>query len=338
MNEIKSNRLIALGTACLCVINAIGAQDIPEFEVDGVMTVEQPQFAFPPGGGPARFQVSVRGCQWAVRHIRETIIRGTTERNAGLLVTETSDNGTNIHLVQHLEEKTSDSLSYDSTRALSNSSWAQIHPSGFPRWIVEPEMVCLFYAYASSCYFDSVTNNLLDPVSFSPMDLRWAKARQRAVFRRHSGSAGLPVQICFLDDSGPGTNATLISSSFTNISGFQIPLRVVYTRYDAGGEPRIIYEFQGTGVKANRATVSFNPELPAGTWVSDYRFYQGELNGGVIQLGNMDHWPTETEVKLRPEYNRRNVILPPLEPDSLQKLRPYYDSLQRGLDRGSVTK
>ncbi|HYG35289.1 MAG TPA: hypothetical protein VEC99_10920 [Clostridia bacterium] len=328
---MKFNRLIALGTAFLWVINAPAAQDIPEFEVDGVMSIVQPQLAFPLRG-PAQLQVCVRGCQWAVRHSRET-----AGKNAHLLVTETSDNGTNIHLVSHLEQNTSGSLAYDSTRAISNSWEAQIHPSGFPRWIVAPEMVCLFYAYASSCYFDSVTNNLLDPVGFSPTDLPWAEAKLRAAFRRNSGSPRLPVEICFLDNSGMKTNATLTSSSFTNIAGLQIPLRVVYTRYDAGGGPREIYKFQVSGVKPNRATVSFNPELPSGTWVSDYRFYHGDLSGrGIIRFGQMDHWPTEAEAKLSADDNR-NSNLRAWEPDSLQKLRPYYDSLQRG-DRDAMPK
>jgi len=261
-----------------------------EFEVDGVMVVtplsnfalrmKLPQFS-------CRMHVCYRNCQWRIAQVWES----PTNR----IVQTISTDGNYIYKVDHVETLQT------SWKALPNSWTVEIHAPGFPRRILAPEAMVLFYAYASNCYFDSVTNRLLDPIKFQPSDLQNGDSVERAVFALNSDALGLPRQISFLSAEQDVTNASFSAFGFTNIGPNQIPLTAVVTRFAQG--PHTRYEFRANKIRSDCSLVSLKPQFPSGALTYDYRFSRGKVDGPPIAYPlSLDHWPSEAEAKLQPGY------------------------------------
>jgi hypothetical protein len=296
-------RILTLGIPLLGVLDAIAGQDAQEFQVEGVMRTTQT--STPPTS--SRVQIEHRGSQWAIREITRlspVILHPTNLPVPNVWVHSLSNDGTNIYYLEHVESNSIRSASFDHPNAIPNSLNGHIHSLGFPKWVLEPTMVSLFYAYLSARYLDEATNNLLDPISFGPNEMGLFGDQQvRAIHRRAPGPHGLPKEIVFLDYEAKSTNFLLIASSFTNVFGIQLPLRVVVTRYNTrNGEPLQIYEFEVTGIRDKGGPSSFRPDLTPGALVRDYRFSHGTAYVQGIDHGILTNWPTEAEAKLRPDY------------------------------------
>jgi hypothetical protein len=297
------------GIPLLAVVGALAAQDLQEFQVEGVLHITQPSSP----SSAHRVQISHQGSQWAIQEIMTTLLGDPAHYPTNLPVPNVavhtlSSDGTNIYFVSHLETNAIDSASFDQPNAIPNSLHGQIHQPGFPKWVVEPTMVSLFYAYLSARYLDEATNNLLDPIKFAPTDRTFLGDRQvRSIYERTPGSHGLPRDIAFLHD-GKSTNFLLAASNFTNAFGLQLPRRVMVTRYDTRYEdPLQIYEFEVSDIRDKAGSSSFRPELTPGALVRDYRFSHGIAYVQGIDHGVLTNWPTEAEAKLRPDYEGNKV-------------------------------
>jgi hypothetical protein len=263
-----------------------------EYELNGVMTDE-------PAGHPpfaCNMHVYVRDCRWAIFQ--------TWESPTNRIVTQMSDDGTNIYTLDHVETP---SLK-NGWEAMPNSYVGNIYPSGFPYRVVRTEIVALFYAYASSCYLDSVTNGLLGPIKFHPGQLMMGDARVSVNLYRNSFPPRLPECICFLNIEGSKvqwTNVVLRAFDFTNLGSIQIPSAVELIRYRPKQATIFTrYEFRVTNILDQCSLKSFTPFLPAHSFVEDNRFATGRADVPPITYGQTTNsqWPTVDEAKLQPSY------------------------------------
>ncbi len=102
----------------------------------------------------SKLRVYVRDCQWAIFQTWETA--------TNKLITEMSDDGTNIYVLEHQEARDAGASATAAEWPVDPFSWlGEIHPSGFPYRRLNTEIGILFYAYASSCYLDSLTNEMI---------------------------------------------------------------------------------------------------------------------------------------------------------------------------------
>ncbi len=231
-----------------------------EFAVDGTMKIT-------PHGHPpltCSLHVFVRDCQWAVFRIWE----GSTNR----FVTEVSDDGDYVYLLDWIETNSARFRTGDYSGALPNSFVGQIHPAHFPFGLPQTEAVALFYAYASSCYLDTHTNGIIGPIPFSANDLPLSYEGAYARIVRETSPSHLPVEIAFLRSLEFGTNAILRTSDFTKVAGARVPRKVSLTRYsqDLTGE-LADYQFSATRVSRRCSLKVFTPRLPGTAVVTDYR-------------------------------------------------------------------
>ena len=234
-----------------------------EFEVDGTMIDS-------PGDHPpfsCSLQIYVRDCQWAVFQIWEN----PTNR----IVTEISDDGDSVYMLERIETNSGVFMPDDYSKALPGGFHGQIHPAHFPFGTLNTEAVTLFYAYASSCYLDAHTNQMIDSIplqSNDPQSHPGVYAGVGARITRDSPPLGLPRQIIFLRNLQYETNAVLSASEFTNVAGVQVPQKVSLVRYSSNkNEILMTYEFQATRISEKCPLKSFKPLLPTGTHVTDYR-------------------------------------------------------------------
>ena len=240
-----------------------------EFEVDGTM-IDSPS-GHPPFS--CSLQIYVRDCQWAVFQIWED----PTNR----IVTEISDDGDSVYMLERIETNSGVFMPDDYSKALPNSFNGQIHPAHFPFGILNTEAVTLFYAYASSCYLDAHTNQMIGSIRFQPNDQResdlGAYRDVDARITRDLPPMGLPRQIVFLgnllyETMLYETNAVLSATEFTNVAGVQVPLNVSLLRNSLNKTGILMtYEFQATRISEKCPLKSFKPLLPSGTYVTDYR-------------------------------------------------------------------
>lgn len=303
-------KMMPLGLLLLSVVDALAGQELQEFQVEGVLRFTQPSSPLPPAS--RRVRINSHGNQWAIRQILSTRLMTRYPTNMPIPNVEVqmlSSDGTNIYYLEHCETNSMSSASFDHPNPILNTLVGQIHQPGFPRWVCEPSMVSLFYAYLSARYLDEVTNNLLDPIHFSPMDLAiFEDQKVHAIYQRTSDSHGLPREIVFFDYDGKATNFLLAASNLTLLPGGQLPLRVEVTRYNSrNGEPLQTYDFEVSDIKHKPGASSFRPDLTPGALVRDYRFTHGMAYVQGIDHGFLTNWPTEAEAKLRPDYEGNKI-------------------------------
>lgn len=272
-----------------------------EFEVDGTMRIT-------PTGYPAfshSIHIYVRDCQWAIFRVLED----STYRT----VVEISDDGDNIYKLTRVETKNGSFSPDDYANVIPNSLLAgEIHPSGFPFRMLEIESITLYYAYASSCYLDSLTNQIIGSIMLSPSELQSGDERSQALITRGSPPLRLPSKIIFWDDTRKWTNPIFSASEYTNFGNAQIPSRVSLFQYYQG-ETNILetFEFHATRILDTCSLKSFRPLLSNGALIADYRFsHQNTYTPGIPQIVT-NTWPTMAESKLKRGYaatqiNREN--------------------------------
>jgi hypothetical protein len=286
-----------LGVALLFGLDAFAAQAPQEFQVEGVLHTK--------GSSPSaahRVQVNYKGGQWAIREIAETNVKDASRWPANLTIPNVtvntlSSDGTNIYYVAHYETNSITSASFEHPNAISNNLIAAIYAPGFPDGLPHPSMAILFYAYLSTQYLNSVTNDLLDPIR-----LGYGAGRVPAIYKRMQDSVGLPSEIVFFDEEGKRTNAILQSSNLGSRSGIVLPKRVVVTMFASfNGEPVATYDFEATVLRDKCGSIPFRPDLTTGAYVNDCRFSRGAIAGPVpaISYGIRTNWPTEAEGELR---------------------------------------
>ena len=253
-----------------------------EFELEGVMSDE-------PAGHTAftcNMHVAVCDCRWAIFQ--------TWESPTNRIITELSDDGTNIYQLDHIEKPSVN----NGWEPMPNSYVGNLYPTGFPLTVLDPENVILFYAYASSCYLDSVTNGLLAPIRLGPGPSMTGNARVPDNLFRNPSSPRLPGRICFLEIHDLGvqwTNAILSTFDSTNLGSIKIPSRVEFVSYRAN-PARIVtrYAFHATNFLNHCSLQSFTPVLAGRAVVEDNRFARGRVDVPPISYPQITNsqWPT----------------------------------------------
>ncbi len=282
-----------VGVVSLLLLLEMAVASAVEFEVDGVMSINSRSYGILPS---RQMHISYHDCKWSILQMRET----TTNR----WVLELSDDGEYIYQTSHVERKVAASLVDNSSNRQPNSLTAQIFRKSFPDRILAPEIVMLFYAYAASCYLDSRTNQWLDPIKFQPHDLDRGDQCVKAFISRNPDSLRLPRAIWFLYADHDRTNAILEASNFTNLGTFQIPSKVVLTRFASSDQkPLVVFDFQVNGIQGKCNPDSFRPGLPEGAYVEDHRFSRGQALVPPVVHGRVSSgWPTEENSKSKPSY------------------------------------
>lgn len=280
-----------------------------EFELNGVMEIIPHRYNIP--AFSCKMRVCCRDCQWAISKIWET----KTNR----IVQEMSDDGTNIYSLTHIEALKNTWI----WTAIPNSWVAQIHRSGFPRYALQTEEAMLFYAYASTCYLDSVTNSFIDPIKFEPNDLLEGDKRVKGVIIYSSARIRLPQQLCFLSVQETRTNAVLNANNITNIGMIQIPLEVSLRRFALDdGTPLIDYMFKVDNLTQHCKIESFKVRLPSAALVSDYRFSQGQAYVPPIVESATNGWMDEATAKLQPSYKTTQLDWGKMQKERSKSLSP----------------
>lgn len=265
-----------------------------EFEVEGNMEIAPSGFS----AFSSKMHVYVHGCQWRISE--------TWQSATNRIITEIGDDGTNIYRLDHVETNTP---SAPSLWGIDPSSWiGAIHRAGFPYRTIETDIVTLFYAYASHCYLDSVTNNFLGPIKFQPTDLKMGDLPVQARIVRDSAAPQLPEQISFLGAQGgrlESTNSFFEASIFTNVGAAHIPLRVSVLRYRPERSSVLVkYEFSVSTARPKCSTSAFDLACPSGTFIQDYRFSHGDANVSPIMVGVLPSpgWPSLEQSKTKLGY------------------------------------
>ena len=227
--------------------------------------------------------------------------------NIGYVIkTQTSGIGSNIYILDHAELPAEYQALEDRSRAVSNSWVGQMYKQVFPGRALDPDMVCAFYAYASACYLDRLSNTAhLGVIKFQPNDIFIGEVVQSAL-TRNPDPPHLPSKITFLSESQDGqwTNCAFLADNFTNINGVSIPQIVKVVRYNFTNRKMLTeYTYSASYVSGHCSLQDFTPVLPDGSVVSDYRFAHG---GGFAQcitfLSTSNGWPTEAMARQQPEY------------------------------------
>jgi hypothetical protein len=262
-----------------------------EFETEGVMNIIPLVHGIKPFS--CQMRVYYRDCQWKIEQIWEN----PTNR----IIEEMVDDGTNLYVLDHSEVPAPNAASSNGWRALTNSWIGQIHRHGYPERSYSPEKEMLFYGFASSCYLDSITNGLVDPIKFEPDQLRDGDQRVSANVTRNRDNFMLPAKVYFLGEQNR-TNAFLNASTNIYMKGGAIPQTLELTRYIEEGKPLIIYRFVVAKAVEQCPVESFTPKLSEYTLISDYRFSHGKAYVPPVSCGFLKEWPTEAQDKLRPGY------------------------------------
>jgi hypothetical protein len=254
-----------------------------QFEVEGVMTITSQT------GNPSPFscllRVSYRDCHWAVFQ--------TWEYPTNRYVKEISDDGDYIYSMDHFETNDVTGPNSRSWKPMENSWNGGIYPGGFPRWTLAPEISIVFYAYASACYLNSVTNLLIDPIRFQPREMDDGDQLVSAKVTRNSDSLRLPKEILFSSLDGRRTNAIFTSSNLVKVGGIDVPMHIRVDRYATDGRLLVVYSFRATNVDAGCSVTSFKIPITNRTLVSDYRFSRGTAAVPPIMHGFITNdWPT----------------------------------------------
>jgi hypothetical protein len=217
------------------------------------------------------------------------------------LVREMTDDGTYIYVLSHVE------LPERGWEVQSNSWAGEMYPPGAPRRLLAPELEMMFYAYASACYLDSVTNQLLTPIKMGPQQLADDDLQAPAWITRDSPSS-LPAEICFLKTNREDTNCILRTFAFTNVGGAHIPLKAVLTGFGKSGAPLVEYTFEAERVSGGTSVATFTPELTANTFIQDYRF-AGVADDLPIFYPGTNAWPSEAASRAHPNYQLLSASL-----------------------------
>lgn len=231
-----------------------------QFEVDGIMK------ASPEGGQPfsCSLQFYAQDDRWAAFQIWEN----PTNR----IITEISDDGEYVYKITRAETNAGDFMPDDLSKALPGSWGGEIHPKHFPFKILNTEVVTLFYAYASSGYLDSHTNQMINPIPAQIGDEGKNPIGVHAAITRSAPPLRLPSRIIFQAEFQYVTNTIFTASGYTNIAGVQIPTKVSLARYLPDGANIVIaYEFQATRISEKCSLKSFKPPLPGHALVTDFR-------------------------------------------------------------------
>jgi hypothetical protein len=262
------------------------------------------------------FRVEVKDCSWLIRtvptqHLRNGVPRPLRDYNIA------ASDQTYFYQLTSLEQ-----LSHSLDRPLPHGTealppfTARIGSGSVPYCLSDPTLMVLWYAFGSSCYFQQLTNQLLNPISLPLNQEVFAKDfRVRGLWELHNVKPFLPRWIVF--DGVPRFRAAEQASldvpwHFTNciytVEAFDssqlnagVPTSFVVRFFperaaalkDHAETARM--ECRITMLRPDVRSQEFRPELPGTAVISDLRTISGETPFGVASVS--DTWPDAEESK-----------------------------------------
>ena len=298
--------LITVGVSC-CAKQTLAQ----EFEVYGDMILQ----SIMPGGGPGgwkvkkNFKIAVSGCK---------ALMFTSNENASVSSQMSFDSGTIYQMESFFDHRGVVTL-VTNAGSIVNYAIPSADSSGINY---------LWLAYASGCYFASLTNDFvrinwgLSPYLMGMPDITPVKA----LWKLSKYPPALPIEIEFLnngvlqgnDNSG---NQTVIPASppfdqgytnnffeqigTTNVTGMEIPTGfryICYCIYQNKLQPRLIVTSSNNLVKAGASVALFRPVYKERVSISDFRFKDASFPVKVIRYFNeKGRWRNQKAVE--PLYN-----------------------------------
>ena len=269
-----------------------------EFEVDGSITnmpTGYHSFSF-------SYQVYVKGCSWSIFLISETV--------SNRIVQEYSYDGSYVYKLSHIETNLSEPFQPDNIAAAFGNSWiGQIHPAGFPFRILDPDAISLFYAYCSSCYLDSITNDMIGAILFQPNELAVGDLLSHSLVIRGDMPLRLPKTIDLFSVDHAFKTCEFNVSECTNVDRMELPLSFSLLHYFRN-ETNVLTQFDNhvAHIRDTCSLTTFTPYFPAKLYVLDYRFSESDVFVPAITEVVTGEWPSMFEATLQPSYGPTQLI------------------------------
>jgi hypothetical protein len=236
-----------------------------------------------------RFKVSVNGCKWFI-----STHTNNPPSGAQFYEFQSAFDGQNMYSlpVRHKANGITGRIS-EKLRSMGRQNEGQISRAVSPLAIFSaPEVV--WAAFASQCYFDSLTtnrikpfwNDITPPIVLHDYDVpaNWIRAKNEPrlpsliEFIMHEEAAGVVKNGRLLVTkrrSGfkPYTNCVYRVLDSTNLSnGLEIPLKFTWTRLKRNGDEMSLITGLVDAIETSAGRTSFKPALQKKVWVQDLRF------------------------------------------------------------------
>lgn len=245
-----------------------------EFEVHGEMTCRL-------GGGLLRRRDDVvfskRGCCWNLKIVEREAVYDGTAMPPGTEYVEASYDGTNIYLVTMVGSK-----------AAGKPACNAVIESGVVPYDLDPRIGNLWLAFGSSCYFQSVSNNLILPIEgFGLYKTNFSRDYRVRGRWELNPDIGLPSLVEYYATCATGrgvgeiliTNLTYEVAGATNTAGGSFPSGFHIKKFRCKEGRLVAYEecdFKVLSLASKTAVECFTQRLPMRSTIEDKRFYKFE--------------------------------------------------------------
>lgn len=254
------------------------------------------------------FTVNVDGCRWQINQELLRFIKGGNERtNLPLISYVCSSDLTNLYSIS-----TMGTNGVKLIKPLSNRSSGFIGTGDAPYGLSSSSTYVLWYAFASSCYFERVTNEYIHPVitldssGDYARDYRvrskWGLAEAPphlpkmisfGMYQSHMNNSGKPVR----QDIFESTNCILAVKSFTNLGSYVFPKEVSAQYFVFPDEsnyairlPEATVTVEVTNILLASSLREFTPHIDGAAFLTDLRPVKHEVPVRAV-LGIQTNWP-----------------------------------------------
>lgn len=250
------------------------------------------------------FSVSVKDCKWHIRQIPQLWLKNGSNQ---ILFGETlvSSDLANFYQLTSISNVTGWYAGATNARAFA----ARIGPGAVPFGLSDPKLMIIWYAFASSCYFNTSSGNYLTPPTVLNDKLYAADFRVLASWELHDHPPNLPQQILFSDlygfqASSPDpdertlqfTNCLYTVHEFTRYQKLMLPKRISASFFRRSPTNSLMMLLSAdTTIEISQfhelTVVSFRPTISGPSYMSDMRTISKDTPFGVGSPRATD-WPS----------------------------------------------
>lgn len=191
-----------------------------------------------------------------------------------------------------------------------SSMGARIGPGDVPFGLSDPKYILLWYAFGSSCYFQSLEQSFVNPPTVLLGEAQYAKDfRVLASWQLHDSIPHLPKMIAF-DGSARHTlkadqltapvwhftNCTLVVQEFTNVGDLVLP-KLIVAKYFGSNSPNHARPVLLGGLDVHMTSFqrwvsvdTFRPAITKETLISDMRTISSNTPFGIASR-ELSSWP-----------------------------------------------
>jgi hypothetical protein len=246
--------------------------------------------------------VAVSGCNWSISKTSVDRIGPTFWL---------STDGANIYKYIDYQNVLRNTADERASRAI-NHAMGEIHSSGFPINVLEPEIMVLYYSYASQCYLANNQTDSVYPIKNNPNDLDHPSRKVLVKVSESAGDFSSSRQLLFytIDPKGQTiTNGLMTASKPAITTQGNIFTHVEYLEYFSGAKQMAIcrYSFDASNVLLQTPKAHFVPTPAEKTRFYDYRFSPSQYAVVAVRHTNLlSHWPSEAASRQLPTYS--NIV------------------------------